>query len=74
MMYGVDMFAGTVHSLKNNKKNEFKRKTVRSRQGCPSPVILWRMPGGRRSEVMWRRCAGNVDLRSGGGGLREKKR
>lgn len=72
MMYDVDVFAGTVDFLRNSKENI--KETVRPRKGCPSPVILWRMPGGRRSEVMWRKCAGNVDLRSGGGGLTVKKR
>ena len=39
------------------------KEIVRSRKDCPGPVTLWRMPGGRRSEEVWRKCAVNVDLR-----------
>lgn len=39
------------------------KELARSRKDCSSPVTLWRMPGGRAPELVWRKYAINVDLR-----------
>lgn len=59
MMYGVDMFAGTVHSLKNNKKNEYKRKTeiqARLSKSSDSVENAWRKEVRSDVEEMCWKC------------------